>query len=177
MLPWRTAMPRGSRVHWIALRSVVSLLAAAVVSAGVSACVPIPIHVGFKREQPLSSYVPTIIRGTTTRTEVERRLGPADVEADGESSRVNPGTPLVKHFDKLRAERGWMRSVPYSSLSTDRVALLYLEIEATQFMLVNPFFVGLAWYKTTVARNKLLLLVNKTSGVVEEFSYSHEFDR
>ena len=147
------------------------------VCLALEACVPIPIRVGFKRERVLASYAPTIVRGSTTRAEVERELGPPDVEADGTYSRVNPGTPLVKHFDKLKAQRSWMSNVPHSSLSAEHVALLYLEIEARQFMLVNPFFVGLAGYRVTIARNKLLVLVNKSSGVVEEIAYTHEFDR
>ncbi len=142
-----------------------------------NACVPIPIRVGYKREKPLASYAPMIVRGTTTRAEVERELGPPDVEADGGESRVNPETPLVKHFDKLKAHRLWMSSVPYSSISADHVALLYLEIEARQFMLVNPFFIGLAAYQVTVTRNKLLVLVKKSTGIVEEVAYSQEFKR
>lgn len=155
------------------------VVAACVIIAGLAgqACAPIPIRLGFKRDQSLGAYATTIVQGTTTRADVERQLGAPDVEADDSSSRVNLGTPLVKYFDKHNAERGWMNSIPYSSMSPERIALLYLEIEARQLILFTPVMVGLAYTRLTISRNKLLLSINKKTGVVEEARFSKEFER
>ena len=91
----------------------------------------------------LSRALVTITKGQTSRAEVLALLGPPDIEATEANTKINPSSPLAEYYrEGLRhfrtAESDWLALLPYSSLSEDRIALLYTEFDAMVIIVVAP---------------------------------------
>ena len=162
-----------ARWRWAIAAGMLPLL-----SSTLHACIPVPIHKTFYREPILRTQAPSIVKGTTTRAEIERRLGRPDLEVDGTRVTVYSDTPLTRYYDSWKAAPGWQRGVAYSSLDEEHIALVYFELDINSLVLIAPTpGVAGAGFRLTALRNKLLVLVRKDTGIVDDWAYREEFTR
>ncbi len=174
---------------------VVSLLITALLTSG---CI-LPYwqwHEQFAHSPPPSRNISRVIEGKTTRQEVVQYLGQPDLIVDGTSITLRPDGPLSRFQRSLYRKRDkarrtladsiqigpktsiqfdpdeWARLQPYSSINEKWTAFFYWEVDSTyrQFM---SYIAGVS--QDTTLRNKLLVLINKETGIVEIVSYREEF--
>jgi hypothetical protein len=154
-------------------------------------------------DPPLAENVPKIVRGQTTRAQILDYFGIPDLEAQGSTVILHDDSMMGKHRlkTKRRLERAaksaerfktnseaprasptsWydrlMGFRAYSSIDNDHVAYLYEELEERYIAGMTfglPVAIGGADYR--IRRNKLLVLINKHTEVVDEFGYRQEFN-
>jgi hypothetical protein len=147
-------------------------------------CVPKKVLV---HNPPLGRNVHQIVRGQTTKSQILARFGLPDIEADGSRSKVNANTPLAIWWGEyLKAAPEWTDAMPYSGIGSNQEALFYVEFFAKGILgtvrgardvpmltLANEGAAGV--YRGEVARNRLLVLINRDTGIVEDFAYREEF--
>ncbi len=127
---------------------------------------------------PLGKGLTMIEKGRTTRDDVLKLFGTPDVEADGPRIKIGPNHPRMNSSPEAKFAMPRPGSQPpkprevvvtYSSIDDDRVALLYLETLSTGLLVVP------GGGSVSYAVNKLLIFVNKKTGIVEDFVYRGEF--
>ena len=148
----------------------------------------------------LAKNLPKLVKGQTTRAEVLELFGVPDLQADGADITLYPESAMGQYRAKKRAE--WERinekyveinkkssqNIPlvdpdylhkiamlqaYSSIDEEHVALLYLESDSNTTIAWVP--TGAGYGKSNYRQNKLLIFINKETGIVDEFSYREEF--
>lgn len=141
-----------------------------------TACVPLK---EFYHSPRLAENLHRLQIGQTTRGEVFQYFGPPDIEADNATSRVNVRGPLGKFWgEHFRANSRWLNNMPYSSIGEQYVTYLYVELEIKgSFELQRPdgYFGAIGSYEGTILKNKLLIRVNKNTGIVDTVSYGEQF--
>lgn len=151
-----------------------------VIALGLVGCIQ-GIPYKFIHQPVLAANVPKIIKGQTTREQILKFFGPPDIEADGAQSKVNSNMPLIMMYresgfkNELPSGLRLERFFPYSSIDEEHIAFFYLE-HCYKYKLQT--FVPVAnVIANTVDQffNKLLILINKNAGVVDEFSFREEF--
>jgi hypothetical protein len=160
-----------------AVSRIIAWLVLVALCAFASACV-IPIHKHAERPIALNRALVSITKDQTTRAEVFALLGPPDIEATGANASVNPSSPLAQYYrEGMRhfrtAESDWLGLLPYSSMSEDRIALLYTEFDAKVIIVISPVLGGTGSGKW----NRLLIFVEKNTDRVQEIYYRQEFKR
>jgi hypothetical protein len=166
---------------------------ALVLGYGCGGCV---IHGRFVHEPPLARNVPKLERGKTTRAQVIEYFGAPDLEARGTVVTHRDDGPMAKYHEMMKRSyevcnrnglegRGsettgdqWLEDFlglrAYSSIDDDHIALLYEELDGLAVMGVTfPVMVGGSAMR--IQQNRLLILLNKNTGVVDEFGYRQEF--
>jgi hypothetical protein len=154
-------------------------------------------HKVFTHSPPLAEKARKIQKGKTTRIQLETMLGVPDVLAEGSHTTLFPNSVMGlmrqekrNHCYKIK-ERGakissevtfdpdWYRKFaelePYSSIDDNHIAFLYLEYEMTLKGGWIGFPVGISKINVRINKNRLLVFVNKTTGLVDEFAYGEEF--
>ncbi|MCI0557352.1 MAG: hypothetical protein MN733_02575 [Nitrososphaera sp.] len=131
---------------------------------------PIPIDIKWVHDPVLAKNVPRLIKGKTTREEVVRYLGPPDVEVDGTNVKANPAAPIfrIEGISSAFSAKVFEKSTPYSSMDAEHIAFIYIDRYAKGVI----FLPGPGW--TSAHNNKLLIFINKKTGLVDEFAYREE---
>ena len=158
----------------------------------------------FVHDPPLVQNVTKLVRGKTTGTEILSLFGTPDFEADGAEDTVNTDSTMgeqraamkskCEDYNRLIEKNKYVANLPkcdpgcyeesarllaYSSIDEDHIAYLYVETSwrrrnATYFV---PVGVPGAYSKSTndVRINRLFILVNKHTGLVDNFAFREEF--
>jgi hypothetical protein len=155
-------------------------------------------HDRFVHNPPLADRISRVMEGKTTRQKVIQYLGQPDLVVDGTSmtiqrdgtlglfrealhhkkrgmeqtfartSFIGPKTKPTVQFDPVV----WEELQPHSSISDRFIAFVYWEVDITYQQVQSP--IGMrGWHN--VLRNKLLVLIDKETDVVELISYREEF--
>lgn len=151
----------------------------------IQGCLP-PNHWG--HDPPLAHNVPQIVKGQTTRDEILQYFGPPDIEADGANSIVNPNMPIIRMYKELS---GWPlyrdaefpkfteleKLFPYRSIDDDHVSFVYNELYYHKFKVkfIRYESINMPSVIQEYFNNRLLILINKETGIVDEFYYREEF--
>lgn len=140
-------------------------------------CCAIPIHNTWVHNPPLATNVSRIVKGQTTRAEILKYFGIPDIEADGANSKVNSTGPLAQLWEYRRRPDVLSEELfPYSSIDNKHVTFLYLEFAGRGVFALAPLpFTSIAGVRVTGYSNKLLVFIDKNTGVVDDFAYREEF--
>lgn len=142
-------------------------------------------------DPPLATNVPKIARGQTTRAQILEYFGVPDLEAHGSKVTLHDDSVMGKQRQEMKRvlERAGMaastdafdemaRLWAYSSIDEDHVVYLYWETESHGGGWMIPLIViptRITSSDVRVLQNKLLVLINRHTGVVDEFGYRQEF--
>ena len=153
-------------------------------------------------DPPLARNVSKIVRGETTREQVLRYFGVPDYEVRGNIVTLREDSMMGRHYQEVkerteeafrRAQRNGAVGQPqmtggtagmdqavglgaYSSIDDDHIAYLYLETEASYSAWALPLpNIMVARTNARAHQNRLLILINKHTGLVDEFGFRHEF--
>ena len=155
-------------------------------------------------DPPLARNIPRIVRGQTTGTQILEYFGVPDLEAHGPVVTLHDDSVMGKQRQKnmraleraeMAAERyntnGGRRGATgtdlldemarlwaYSSIDEDHIAYLYLEMDyrGTAWIMPIGWPIVAGGSDHRVLQNKLLVLINRHTGVVDEFGYRQEFN-
>lgn len=153
-------------------------------------------------DPPLARNVQKIIRGQTTRAQILQYFGVPDLEAHGSTVTLHDDSVMGKERQKMKQllESAQMaleryntdgggrpasgtdmfdemaRLWAYSSIDQDHVAYLYWEEESRGGVWVIPLPAMIAGFDVQARHNKLLVLIDKHTGVVDEFGFRQEFN-
>lgn len=159
-------------------------------------------HHRLVHDPPLADNVPKIARGETTREQVLGYFGVPDYEVRGTIVTLREDSMMGRHYQEVkermeeafrRAERNGAVRPPqmaggtagmdqavgmgaYSSIDDDHIAYLYLETEASYSAWALPLpHVMVVRSNVRARQNRLLILINKHTGLVDEFGFRQEF--
>jgi len=124
---------------------------------------------------PLATNVPRIVKGQTTRAEVLDWFGEPDLETEQGQAKANLNMAMIRSYwpadtgipEPLKADLE--RAFPYSGIDENHEALLYVEQRNTSVLILPG---GGTAHRYV---NRLLLLVNRKTAVVDGFWYQAEF--
>jgi hypothetical protein len=155
--------------NWKVAASTSSLLVA--IGAG---C--IPIGATMAHTPALATNVGKLAKGQTTRAEVLQLFGDPDIQAVGAESRANPNMPIFKGYRQLGLAAEAARLWPYSSIDPEEEAFFYIEWRLGGGLAFLPLpYGGVVGGNVSHAENKLLVLIDRRTGVVREFWYRQGF--
>ena len=192
MYRWFQGIGRNSRYILRALTFAISvILLLTILASCVASYRERVIH-----DPPLADRVGKLAKGKTTEAEVRAWFGVPDLKADGAEITLYSESAMGQYRAKKRIEytkyneniarKNWKlqpfdaevldklaKLQVYSSIDDEHIALLYLESDQRTKAVWAP--VGGGFGKTNYRQNKLLIFINKRSGVVDHFSYKEEF--
>jgi hypothetical protein len=146
--------------------------------------------------------VPKIVRGVTTRAQVLEYFGVPDYEVRGNVVTLRDDSMMGRHYREIREkmERAYEQAArngttgqpqmvngaammdqaaslgAYSSIDDDHIAYLYEETETSFSAWALPLpTVMVVRSNVRAHQNRLLLLINKHTGLVDEFGFRQEF--
>lgn len=126
---------------------------------------PIPIYKVHVHNPPLARNVPRIVKGKTTLAQIIQFFGKPDIEADGPNAKANPQGHLMEEpGGSAKGAKALERSSPYSSIDDEHVVFLYIESRMQGVVHLSG------------SHNKLMLFINKKTGLVDEFAYREQFN-
>jgi hypothetical protein len=184
------SMDYGSVCRW--LLSALGLLA--LVAGGGCAGEHRLVH-----DPPLAQNVSKIVRGTTTREQVLEYFGVPDYEVRGNVVTLRDDSMLGQHYREIRErmEQAYQHAArngqpqmangatmmdqaanrgAYSSIDDAHIAYLYEETETLYSAWALPFpDIMVVRSNVRTHQNRLLLLINKHTGLVDEFGFRREF--
>lgn len=175
------------------------VVSAVLLMAGCGGCI---FHDRCVHDPPLARNVPKIVRGQTTRAQILQYFGVPDLEAHGSTVTLHDDSVMGKERQKLKQllesaqmtteqynTDGERRTVSgtdlfdemarlwaYSSIDEDHVAYLYWETESRGGGWIIPLPIMIVSVDARWLRNKLLVLINEHTGVVDEFGFRQEFN-
>jgi len=135
------------------------------------ACVP--INKQWVNTPPLAQSIATIQKGRSTRDDVVRHLGTPHLEALGGETKVSRLHPAIRSLDESNYKPSYYSEIlnlwPYSSITDDRIALVYFESRGAGAVAL--------WGsgKVSASVNRLLIFINRETGFVEEVFFREEF--
>lgn len=124
-----------------------------------------PLRTALTHTPPLRDNVPQLVAGRTTRDELLRWFGTPYIHADGAIATLNPR----EKKEGVVTARLPKSEIPYSSIDLDHEAFYYLEVKST------GFFILPGGGCMRIYRNRLLVFVDKKTGLVDEWNFREEF--
>lgn len=137
----------------------------------------------FLHEPALATNVPQIVKGQTTKEEVLEYFGMPDIEAHGAHSKVSSNMALIlmykdpkQRIPMVADNIGVEGLFPYSSIDDEHIAFVYLEhcVNPTTETFVPVVNVGT--FTSYQFFNRLLIFIDKATGLVDEFAFREEFE-
>jgi len=124
----------------------------------------------------LGVNVGKLIKGRTTKAEVMQLFGEPDVHAIGPESRANPNMPTLKGMREAGRAEEAAKMYVYSSIDPEQEAFFYVEQKGEGALGWIPLPMGGAVAgNVSYSTNKLLIFIDRKSGLVREFWYRQEF--
>ncbi len=133
-------------------------------------------------DPPLARNVDRIVKGETTHSQILGFFGVPSLEVRGSNVIFHDDSPMGQSWLKSMAKsiNGTTLSrserikqlLPYSSIDDQHVALLYLESDVQYNQGWIP---GMGAAHGAALSNRLLVFIDRRTGVVDEFGYLQEF--
>ena len=123
-------------------------------------------------DPPLARHAGQVVEGRTTGAQIQEWFGIPYFQADGPHVTIYADSPMMRSQRNSRVQElvdEYANLIAYSSLGDEHVVLFYIE---TAFPGLESLVYG---GEMRCLRNKMFIMINKKTDVVEEFCYRQEF--